>query len=119
MVLPLSSNIGPISDAVSKSLRDSLDIYRKTVDDITIQFTRLEDIGISPIQLLVGVLVTAFGFIFYYFIPMSVLYKKFNLFFFLIIFVLLLILMGLIFIGQIFFPMLKNALLHISMFVMA
>jgi len=35
-VLPLFSNYMPVRSAMGKSLRDSLDVYRKSIDDITV-----------------------------------------------------------------------------------
>jgi hypothetical protein len=49
IIVPLVSNYLPVRSAMSKSLRDSLDIYRKTIDDLTVQMTNIENMGISPI----------------------------------------------------------------------
>lgn len=73
IAVPLIANYLPIREAMSKSLRDSLDIYRKSLDDLTVTLTRLEHMGISPMQLLVGLMLTMFGFVVYYFIPSSIL----------------------------------------------
>lgn len=93
--IPLISNISPIRSAIGTSLRDALDIFRKKVDDFTLQMTKLHNFGISPIQMLLGSIFTAFGFVVYYFIPMSILTKNMNLFFFLIMGVLFLLIIGL------------------------
>ncbi len=49
IVIPLFANYIPVRQAMSKSLRDSLDIYRKTIDSLTISMTKLENMGISPV----------------------------------------------------------------------
>lgn len=48
LMVPLIANYMPIRQAMSKSLRDSLDIFRKTLDSMTITITKLQNIGISP-----------------------------------------------------------------------
>lgn len=50
-------------------------------------------------QLIYGGFMTLFGFIFYYFFPMSLLYRNTDLFFFLIMFVIFVIFIGMLLIG--------------------
>ena len=45
--MPLLSNILPIMRALSKTLRDSLDLYHRVVDEITISVVKLEKLGLS------------------------------------------------------------------------
>ena len=96
--LPLFANYLPIREAMAKSLRDSLDIYRKTIDDMTVSWTKIENLGISPSQILIGLTMTIFGFVVYYFIPSSILSMNMDLFFFLILAVLFFIVIGMSFI---------------------
>ena len=49
ILVPLFANYMPIRQAMSKTLRESLDIYRKTLDSMTITMTKLENLGISPV----------------------------------------------------------------------
>lgn len=42
ILLPLISNILPIQRALSKTLRDSLDVFNRSLNSITIKFIRLE-----------------------------------------------------------------------------
>jgi hypothetical protein len=45
--LPLIANITPIQKAMSKNLRVSLDLYHRTVNEITVKMKRLENMGMS------------------------------------------------------------------------
>jgi len=45
--VPLISNIFPIKQALGSSLRNSLDRSRAGVDELSIQFTRMENAGFS------------------------------------------------------------------------
>ncbi len=94
IMVPLFANYMPIREAMSKTLRDSLDVYRKTLDGMTITMTKLEDLGISPIQIIVGLMMTIFGFVVYYFMPSSLLTMNFDLFFFIILAVLFVMVIG-------------------------
>lgn len=41
ILVPLIANYLPVRQAMSKSLRDSLDVYRKTIDDMTVTMTKI------------------------------------------------------------------------------
>lgn len=45
--LPLFANIIPIQRALSLNLRNALDLYRKSINEITIKIKKLEAIGLS------------------------------------------------------------------------
>jgi len=47
LVLPLISNIVPIQRALSKTLRDSLNVYHRTVSELTVKILKLAELGIS------------------------------------------------------------------------
>lgn len=47
LVIPLIANVMPIQRALSKNLRVSLDLYHRTINEITITIKRLEDMGMS------------------------------------------------------------------------
>eukprot|EP00347_Sterkiella_histriomuscorum_P012753 403367353 len=117
LVAPLVANYVPARQAMSKSLRDSLDVYRKTIDDFTVTMTKLENIGISPIQMLVGLMLTVFGFIVYYFIPSSLLAMDFDLFFLLILLVLFTMVIGMSMITQSFVAPLEKSVLWFIMLI--
>jgi ABC-type antimicrobial peptide transport system permease subunit len=45
--LPMLSNIIPIQRALSKNLRVSLDLYHRSVNELTVSIKRLEEMGLS------------------------------------------------------------------------
>ena len=47
ILLPILSNIIPIQRALSKNLRVSLDLYHRSINEITVQIKRLEEVGMS------------------------------------------------------------------------
>ena len=110
ILLPLCSNIIPIRKAVATSLRDALDIFRKKVDSFTITMTQMEDLGISPVQLMIGITFTVFGFVVYYFIPMALFYQRMGLFFLIILSVKFLMIVGMTFIAMEILPYLEKVI---------
>lgn len=47
LFIPIASNILPIMRALSKTLRDSLDLYHRSMNDILVTVIKLEKMGIS------------------------------------------------------------------------
>jgi ABC-type antimicrobial peptide transport system permease subunit len=47
VVVPMVSNIYPIKQALGTSLRDALDRFRQGVDEMSVQFIRMENAGTS------------------------------------------------------------------------
>lgn len=45
--LPIAANIIPIQKALSKNLRVSLDLYHRSVNELTVSIKRLEEMGLS------------------------------------------------------------------------
>ena len=43
--MPLVSNIFPIQRALSRTLRDSLDVYHQSAAEVSVQTIRLENLG--------------------------------------------------------------------------
>lgn len=46
--VPMLSNIYPIKQALGTSLRNALDRFRAGVDEMSVQFVRMENAGTSP-----------------------------------------------------------------------
>lgn len=117
LVLPQLSNLSPIRSLLASTLRDSLDLTRRASkpDEVSLTFTRLQDMGVSPIQLLVGLCFTIVGFCVYYFVPMALLLKKMNLFFFVLLCVLFGMVIGMLLIGSLLVPYLEQCILWILM----
>jgi len=47
IILPFLANIEPIQRAVSKNLRVSLDLYHRSINELVVTMTRLENMGMS------------------------------------------------------------------------
>jgi predicted membrane-bound spermidine synthase len=47
ILLPSFSNIIPIERALSKNLRNSLDLYHRAINEVTVSIKRIEDMGLS------------------------------------------------------------------------
>ena len=116
LLMPFIANITPIRQAIQKELKDALDIYRKTVDDFTVKIKRLEKMGISPEQIIVGLSFAIFGFIVYYFIPLAALNGDLDLMFFILFMILFMMIVGMTIIGQILIPVLDRVILFLIMF---
>jgi DNA-binding IclR family transcriptional regulator len=69
LFVPLLSNILPIMRALSKTLRDSLDLYHRTIDEITVSVVKLEKLGLSIDQTMTALLLVVMGFVCYYLAP--------------------------------------------------
>ena len=79
IVMPAISNIFPVRRALSKSLRDGLNLIRKTVNDVTVNIAKLNNLGISFTQLIIALTLISCGLIAYYFVPLSLYYGNFEL----------------------------------------
>lgn len=79
----------PIRRALTKTIRDALDVYHNVVFGTTIKMQKLEDIGLSLTETVVSVLLVVGGFLVYYLIPLSFIYARLDLFFRIMTFILL------------------------------
>lgn len=104
ILLPLVSNIIPIQRALSKNLRVSLDLYHRSINEMTVKIKRLEEMGLSLNQLIIAVMLVFMGVLTYYVAPMSFLYKNYSLFFFILNLVLILMILGLAFVSILLLP---------------
>jgi hypothetical protein len=75
LLFPALANVQPIQKALGKTLRDSLDMYRKSSGDASVLFTRLEELGVSPGQTALSLMLVLFGFIVYYVVPYSFIFR--------------------------------------------
>lgn len=115
--LPLISNIVPIQKALSKNLRVSLDLYHRSVNEITVQMKRLENMGMSVPQLTLGLLLVVVGVVHYYFAPMSWIYKNYTLFFIILNLVMIMMILGLAFLSLLLLPYLQKTLVWLFLLV--
>jgi len=69
LIMPLVSNIFPIQRALSKTLRDALDVYHASTNETSVTFVKLENLGIELWQTALAVMMVVCGFVIYYLIP--------------------------------------------------
>ena len=115
LVMPLVSNYLPIRAAMGRNLRTSLDLSRRSAGEITAKVTKLEDIGMNPIQFGVAAILVVVGFCTYYVVPYAFLKQQLSLVFTILNFLLVLIIIGLTLICVLIFPMLEQLLLWITL----
>ena len=66
---------------------------------MTVKIKKLENMGMSVNQLILGLLLVGMGVLTYYFAPMAFIYRDFTLFFMILNFVLILMILGLSFLS--------------------
>lgn len=57
---------------MGKNLRNSLDLNRRSKDEVGVKVEKLEDIGISFNQLIVSLILIIVGFSCYYLVPWAI-----------------------------------------------
>jgi len=117
LVLPLVANVLPIKRALSKNLRESLDLYHRSANELQVTIKRLEEMGFSFNQTIVAVLLVLLGGITYYLAPMAWVYQNFTLFFFVINFILIMMILGLALISILLLPYVQLMFLNIFLFI--
>lgn len=78
--MPLIANVYPIKRALSRTLRDALDIYHQVSQETTVNFVKLETLGLSPWQVSLSVTMVVFGFVIYYLVPYCLIFENIPLF---------------------------------------
>jgi hypothetical protein len=89
---------------VGKNLRVSLDLYHRSINELVVTMTRLENMGMSIPQLILALILVGMGILTYYFAPLSFIYKNFTLFFMILNFVLIFMILGLSFLSLLLLP---------------
>ncbi len=102
VVVPMVSNIYPIKQALGTSLRDALDRFRQGVDEMSVQFIRMENAGTSLTQLTISLTVCASSVLTLYFIPQTVIDMEVKQLYFYLNLLLVGCVLGIVFIGQAF-----------------
>ena len=108
-VVPLGANYFPISHALSKNLRKSLDLVNRSNEEIALARTKLENIGISLTQFIIAILLLFLGYTCYYIAPISYLYRQFSTFFHVLNLLLVFVIVGTVFIATLLQPYLERA----------
>jgi len=83
-IMPVVANIVPIRQALSRTLRDALDLYHQSFSETIIKIERLENLGVSLNQTVFAILLTIFGFTFIYVVPYLFLFQHYEIFIFLL-----------------------------------
>jgi hypothetical protein len=73
LLVPLISNVIPIKQALGTSLRNALDRFRQGVDELQVQFVRMENAGTSPTQITISLVFLAASVLTLYFVPKAIL----------------------------------------------
>jgi hypothetical protein len=96
ITMPFISNIFPIRRALSKALRDGLDLLRRSMNEIYVRIVRLNSMGLSLAQLTFALTLISCGIIAYYLVPLSIFYKQFETFAFMMNLIFLSMIIGMI-----------------------
>jgi hypothetical protein len=100
--VPMMSNIYPIKQALGTSLRNALDRFRAGVDDMSVEFVRMENAGTSLTQIGVSLCICAASVLTLYYIPMSLMNVIIKDVFFYLNLLLVGCVLGFVLIGQAF-----------------
>jgi len=115
LIMPVIANYLPIKRAMGKNLRNSLDLSRRTTDEVGIKVERLENIGMSFNQVIVGFLLVIIGFGTYYLVPYALYEGRTTIVFILLNILLIFIIIGMTFICVMLFSPLESFCLWIMM----
>ena len=99
LVLPLLGVTVPIRRALTKTIRDALDVYHNVTFDTKLTIMKLEDLGLSPTQTVLSIMMVVIGFMVYYMIPLSFTFSRLDLFFRIMTVILLGMVCGLVFLS--------------------
>lgn len=117
LLLPICANIIPIQRALSKNLRNSLDLYHRTVNEVSVTIKRVEEMGLSSAQIVIGVTLVVMGVLTYYIAPMSFLLKNYQLFFFILNLVLIFMILGISFVSMLLLPFFQEGFLRLFVLI--
>jgi hypothetical protein len=81
LILPLIGIVLPIRRALTKTLRDALDVYHKVVFESVVQVEKLKTLGFSVTEAIFSFLLVIMGFTVYYLIPLSFIFGNLAMFF--------------------------------------
>lgn len=113
--MPLLAILLPIQQALGKNLRTSLDLNHRANNEKSVSVQRLEELGLSPNQTLVGIMLVLLGFITYYVVPLTFYYQKTQWFLFIFDSLLIMIIIGLTFISVLIFEFVEKGFLALMM----
>ncbi|ORX53870.1 hypothetical protein BCR36DRAFT_348918 [Piromyces finnis] len=99
--IPVFGIVGLVKRALTKTLRDALDIYHHVVSEAQVKIQKLEDIGMSLSEMAISIIMVAIGFSVYYGIPTAYVSQNFSLFFRFLTLLLLIMILGETLLGQV------------------
>jgi len=105
------ANILPLRRALSRTLRDSLDLYHMVISDISVRVVKLADLGLDLWVTALSLLMVVMGFIVYYLVPLAFLLRNFSLFLAILNGILMAMLVGLCMLAMVIQPYLERAVL--------
>jgi len=71
LMIPFISNIAPIKSALGSNLRNALDAFRPSIDDLEVEMVRFENQGMSINQVIMSITLLIMGILTYYYIPQA------------------------------------------------
>ena len=114
LIVPIVSNIAPIRNALSRTLRDSLDVYHQT-PGTSVRMVKLENLGLSPWQIALSVMMIVAGFLIYYMVPYSFTFDNLQLFLTILTIILLGMVLGMCMVATSFQSSLEKVMLFLLM----
>ena len=100
LIMPIIANIVPVRRALSSRLRDALDLYRSSAGEVTVTLQRLADLGLSPELTALAVVMVVIGVVTFYFMPLSFILNRIDIFLLLMNLILIAMLVGLSLMAQ-------------------
>jgi hypothetical protein len=93
--MPLITNLMTVNRALSKKIRDSLDIFHSAANDSIVTVRKLTDFGVSLFQVGLGTILVSMGLMTYYLAPAAFLFNHLEIFFFILNIILIGMILGL------------------------
>ena len=114
-LMPFLANYLPIKSAMNHTLRDSLDLNKRTDDKFGVKVEKLALVGMSMNQFIAATLLTSIGFVAFYFIPQSIINANFKVGFLLLSLILLFEVIGMTFLCTLVFNYIEKIVLWITL----
>lgn len=115
--MPVISNIIPIQRALSKTLRDGLNLLRRSISEVSVKIVKLENMGISLPELVAALSLVGCGFLAYYVVPLSLYYQNFKLFSLVMNVIFLAMVIGIIILSTFIVPYVERGVLYLIFFI--
>ncbi|KAI9104652.1 FtsX-like permease family-domain-containing protein [Phlyctochytrium arcticum] len=113
IILPILGMILPTQRALGRSLRDALDVFHSTINEVSVRVEKLEKMGLSYFEIIVALVLIVLGFLVYYIVPLSFVFQDLRLFFRIMTVILLAMLLGAILLGQVLQSWLETLLAQV------